>query len=377
MKKILYISGTRADYGLMLSTLKMIDRHPELELEIAATGMHLMPEFGHTLKDMRRDGFKIHELSAIYKKDDKESMATFIGDFIHVLAKKVSEINPDIILVLGDRGEMLAGAIVGAYLAIPVAHIDGGDVTSTVDEFTRHAITKLACIHFPTTELNKRRLIKMGEERWRIHVVGAPGIDSILNEKPLTKKEICRKLGLDAKKPIFLVIQHPVTLEVEEARRQMQETMQAVVDAEQQTVVLYPNADVGGRGMIQVIEQYRKYPFIRIHKSLPHEEYISLMRYSEVMIGNSSSGIVESPSLGLPAINVGGRQGKRQRAKNIMDVGYSRAEIKRAIKKAVLLKGENRKYKNPYGDGKTGKRIVNILAKIRIDKRLLDKKLSY
>ena len=193
MRKILYITGTRADYGLMRSVLREIESHPRLELEIAATGMHLMEEFGRTIEEVKKDGFKIHEIDATYEKDDKESMLNFIGKFIQLLAKKIEEINPDIILLLGDRGEMLAGAIVGAYLTIPTAHLHGGEVTSTVDELARHAITKLAHIHLPPTEKSAERIIKMGEDPLNVFVVGPPGIDSILNENLIEPTELSKK----------------------------------------------------------------------------------------------------------------------------------------------------------------------------------------
>ena len=379
MRKVLYISGTRADYGLMRSVLKIIDEHHDLELEIIVTGMHLMPDFGHTIDEIKRDGFKIHEMDAIYKGDDKDSMANFIGEFIQLLTKKVREIKPDIMLLLGDRGEMLAGAIVGAYLTIPVAHLHGGEVTSTVDELSRHAITKLSHIHLPATEKSAQRISKMGEESWRINVVGAPGLDSILNEELLTKEEVCERLDLSPEKAIFLVIQHTVTLETEEADKQIKETLEAIKELEQQTVVLYPNADAGGRKMIAVIEQYRNLPFIRVCSNIEHRSYLSLMNCCDVLIGNSSSGIIEAPSLKIPAVNIGTRQEGREREDNVIDVGYDRKEIKRAIEKALSkeFKEKVKRCKNPYGDGKTGEKIANILAKIKIDKRLLQKKLTY
>ncbi len=379
-RKILYITGTRADYGLMKSVLGAIENHPHLNLEIIATGMHLMLEFGMTINEIKKDTFKIHEIDASYGKDDKESMANFVGKFIQLLTGKVNEIKPDMILLLGDRGEMLAGAIVGAYLTIPVAHLHGGEVTSTVDDFARHAITKLAHIHLPATELSAKRIILMGEESWRIHVVGAPGLDLILNEKLPSKEEVCENLSLDPKKPIFLAIQHPVTLEIEQAEKQMRETMEAIAHLKQQTVVIYPNADAGGRKMIEVIKEYDKYPFVKIFKSIPHIEYLSLMKMSSVMVGNSSSGIIEAPSFQLPVVNIGTRQEGRERSDNVIDVDHCKEEIINAINKAMsdpIFTGKVKKCKNPYGDGKTGERVANILNRIKIDKQLLQKKQAF
>lgn len=379
-RKILYITGTRADYGLMKSVLKAIEEHPKLELEIVATGMHLMPEFGMTIKEIKKDGFKIHEIDATYENDNKESMTNFVGKCIQLLTKKIKEIKPDIILLLGDRGEMLAGAIVGAYLTIPVAHIHGGDITSTVDEPIRHAITKLAHIHFPATEKSAERIIKMGEDQSRVFVVGAPGLDTILSEKLIAPDELSKRYYLDLSKPILLVVQHPVTTEIEGAHEQIRETLEAVLELKHQTVFVYPNADAGGRKMIEVIKEYEEYPFINSFKSIPHREYLSLMGIAGVMIGNSSSGIIEAPSFGLPVVNIGSRQEGRQRAENVIDVDYDKEQIKAAIKKALYdedFKEKVKNCKNPYGDGKAGVNIADVLSKIKIDKNLLQKRLSY
>ena len=379
-RKILYITGTRADYGLMKSVLREVENHSHLNLEIVATGMHLMPEFGMTINEIKKDGFRIHEIDATYEKDNKESMANFIGKFIQLLTKKAREIKPDIIMLLGDRGEMLAGAIVGAYLTIPVAHLHGGEITSTVDEFSRHAITKLAHIHFPATENSAERIIQMGEDPANVFVVGAPGLDTILNKNLIEPTELSEKYNLDLSKSILLVVQHPVTTEVEDAPNQIRETLDVVVELKHQTILIYPNADAGGRRMIETIKEYEKYLYIKTFRSIPHKEYLSLMKITSVMVGNSSSGIIEAPSFGLPVVNIGSRQEGRQRAENVIDVEYDKEEIKAAIKKALYdeeFKEKVKNCKNPYGDGKAGVRIADILSKIKIDKKLLQKRLTY
>jgi GDP/UDP-N,N'-diacetylbacillosamine 2-epimerase (hydrolysing) len=379
-RKILYISGSRAEYGLMKETLLAIKRQPGLELEIVATGMHLMQEFGETVSEIIKDNFKIHRIEAVYEGDDKESMANFIGDFITKFIKLVKKIKPDMIFVQGDRSEMLGAAIVGAYLAIPVVHTHGGDVTSTVDEFARHAITKLSHIHFAATKKSAERIIKMGEESWRVFVVGAPGFGSIYNEKLLSKDELGKKYDLDFTKPILLVLQHPLTTEVEEAAAQIKQTMDAIKELKFQSIVIYPNADAGGREMIKVIEKYKKYPFIRVYKSLPSLDYLSLLKSITVMAGNSSSGIIESSPFKLPVVNIGERQDRRERSCNVLDVDYSKERIRKAIYKAIYDKEFRKKVKNcknPYGDGKAGQRITDVLSKIKIDKKLLQKQISY
>ncbi len=381
-RKILYISGTRADYGLMRQTLFSIRRHPGLEIEVIATGMHLMPKFGMTVNEIKKDKFKIHEIKAVYKRDNKESMPNFIGEFVLKFTKAVKKIKPSIILILGDRAEMLAAAAVGAYLTIPVAHSHGGDVTTTVDEFARHAITKLAHIHFAATKKSAERIIKMGEDPWRVFIVGAPGLDSILgrNEELLSKEELEKRYALDLAKPILLVLQHPVTTKVEDASEQMRKTMEAIKELGYQAIVVYPNADAGGRKMIEVIEQYRKYPFLQIYKNLPSVDYLSLMKVASVMVGNSSSGIIESTPFQLPVVNIGDREKKREGAENIIGVDYDKEQIKKAIIRAISDKRFRKiieKSKSPYGDGRAGERIADILAKIKTNKKLLQKQITY
>lgn len=375
-RRILYVSGTRADYGLMRSVLRSIHIHPKLSLDIVVTGMHLMEEFGNTIDEINEDGFSYHIVDVQYEDDTKESMAIFIGKFIQKLVPVIHSLQPDIILILGDRGEMLAGAIVGVYLSIPVAHIHGGEVTSTVDDYARHAITKLAQIHLPATEESKNRIINMGEDASRIFVVGAPGLDQILNEPLLTQDELAQKYKLDFSKPVLLVVQHPVTLEVDNAPEQIQETLEAVVSLQYQTIVIYPNADAGGKGMIEVIREYEKIPYLKIFSNIHHRDFLSLLGQVSVLIGNSSSALIEAPSFGLSVVNIGTRQSGRQRADNVIDATYNRKDIKECINRAIHDKKirENIKlHRNPYGDGNASKRIVEILSKIDLNNELLIK----
>ncbi len=361
-KKILYISGTRADYGLMQTTLLAIKKSPKLKLEIVATGMHLMPEFGSAIKEIEKDKLKIFRIKAVYEKDDKESMASFTGKFIYILTEKIGKIKPDIILIMGDRAEMLGGAIVGAYLGIPVVHIHGGEVSSTVDDIVRNAITKLADFHLPATEKSKQRLLKMGEKKELIKVIGAPGLKIEINRK-FNKREICEKYKLNDSEPILLAIQHPVSEDVKNASLQIKQTMEAIKDLGYQTILIYPNADAGGRKMIEVIEKYRKFPFIKIFKNIPRGDFLRLMKIANVLVGNSSAGIIETPSFNLPVINIGTRQKGRERGNNVIDIDYNKNKIKQAIEKAVKTK--NKKYKNPYFVKNTEEKIVKILEEIK------------
>lgn len=352
MKKILYISGTRADYGLMKTTLLAIKNSPNLELEIIATGMHLMPEFGNTIEEIEKDNFKIYKIEAVYKNDKKESMAGFIGKFVLLLAEKIKEIKPDIILLLGDRAEALGSAIVGAYLGIPVVHIHGGEESGTVDDKARKAISFLADFHLPATKESAKRIGS------KAIVVGAPGLEENLGEE----QEIISKYRIDIKRPLLLVIQHPVSEEADKSGWQMEQTMEAVKELGFQAIVIYSNADAGGREIIKVIEEYRKYPLISIYKNIPRNDFLTLMKLSKAMVGNSSSGMIEASSFNLPVVNIGTRQGKRERGDNVINVDYNKEKIKKAILKAVKTK---KKYKNPYFIKGTSKKITKFLKELK------------
>lgn len=381
MRKVAVITGTRAEYGIFKSVLREIEANPKLDLSLIVIGMHLSTEFGYTVKEIEENGFKIDaKIDVLHSKDTRAAMSKSIGRCMMRTASALEKIKPDILLILGDRSEMLVGAVSATYMGIPIAHIHGGDISGNVDEPVRHAITKLAHIHFAATKESAERIIKMGEDPWRVHVVGAPGLDMILNEKLIEPRELAREYDLDLSKPVLLVVQHSVITEVDDAPNQIRETLEAIVELGYQTILIYPNADAGGRRMIEVIREYEKYPFIKTFRSFIHKEYLSLMKLASVMVGNSSSGIIEAPSLGLPVVNIGTRQKGRQRAENVIDVNYDKEEIKMAIQKALYdekFKEKVKNCKNFYGDGKAGIRIANILSKIRIDKKLLEKRMTY
>jgi UDP-hydrolysing UDP-N-acetyl-D-glucosamine 2-epimerase len=263
---------------------------------------------------------------------------------------------------------------------IPIAHIHGGDSSKGgLDESARHAITKFAHIHFPATKLSAERILKMGEDEWRVHTVGSPTIDTILNEPLLTREALAVQFELDLSQPLVLLVQHPVTTQAIEAAAQMRETLSAISELGYPTVIIYPNSDAGSRSMIEVIKQYEGYPFIRTFKSLPHKEYLSLMKVASAIVGNSSSGIFDAPSLGLPAVNIGIRQEGRERGKNVIDVKHDKQGIIRALKQCLTDKhflDEVKKRENPYGDGKAGQRIATILAEIEITPQLFQKKIA-
>ena len=381
MRRIFYLTGTRADYGLFSQALHRIAEHPVLELGLIVTAMHLAPEFGLTVRQVEQDGWSIvARVETLLSGDGGGSMARSIGLGILGLTQALETHRPDVLILLGDRGEMLAGAIAAAHLNIAIAHVHGGEVSGTIDESVRHAITKLAHIHFASTEENGARIVKMGEDETRVHVVGAPGLDYLRAVEPLSRSEIEADLALDLSQPVLLLTQHPVTTEVEAAAEQMRLTMEAIRAVGVQTVITYPNADSGGRAMIQVLQEYADLDFIRLRRSLGQRRYVSLLRYASAMVGNSSSGIIEAPFFGLPVVNIGSRQQGRQRAENVLDVPHDRSAIEQAIRQALNDPEFIRRARhctNPYGDGHAGERIAATLATISLDRNLLQKQLTY
>ncbi len=378
-RKVVYITGTRADYGVMRSTLDVIRKYPKLDLELIVVGMHLSKFFGHTIDEIKKDKFKIAaEIPIGVTSNSEASMARSFGTAVSGITAALEKIKPDILYIMGDRIEMLAGAIAGALMNIPIVHMSGGDVSGSIDDSIRHAITKFAHVHLPMTKLSASRIEKMGEQPWRIHIIGTPGVN-LKTEKIATRKEIAAELGFDLKKRIFLAVQHPVTTEMNEAGKQMRETMEAIKELGEQTVVIYPNADAGSLEIIRAIEKYRELPFVRIYKTLPRAHYFGIMNAASVMVGNSSSGIVEAASFNLPAVNVGTRQSNREHGPNVVTAPYKKQEIKMAIKKALSKKFKEkiRKGKNPYINKKTEQKIAGIIASLKITKDLLQKHMTY
>ncbi|MHB8105277.1 MAG: UDP-N-acetylglucosamine 2-epimerase [Dehalococcoidales bacterium] len=385
-RKIGVVTGARAEYGYLKPLMKKIVAHPRLELLLYVTGLHLVKEYGNTIQEIIKDGFNITKTVDMDTKVDSSlyDMSVSIGKGVIGFADALKEDKPDIFVVFGDRVEALAAAVAVAPINIPVAHISGGEIgMGDIDDNIRHAITKLAHLHFTATKQSKERVLKLGEEPWRVFQVGALSLDAILNEKLLTKQELHKKYNL-VDKPVILVCYHPTTTEWQEAEKQMETIMEALVEIaprNMEIAVIYPNAYPGGKQIIDVIKKYsRKFESIHIFESLPHLDYISLMSNSSVFVGNSSSGIIEAPSLKLPYVSIGTRQQGREKADNVVEVGYNKDEIKAGIQKSLFdkrfLKSVS-KGESPYGDGKASDRIVKVLSEIEIDQKLLQKKMTY
>lgn len=342
MNKIAYLSGTRAEFGLMEKILKNIPN-----LLLLATGMHLLPEFGETIKEVQAKFTQVKVIDATYEEDNRLSMARFLGHAESRIAAILDQEKPKAVLVLGDRAEQLAMATAAAYLAIPIIHLHGGEETTTIDDKARNAISMLADWHLPATLVAAKKLTRMGINQTRIKIVGAPGLDQIIDLKPAKTKDC------------LVVLQHPDENEAD-AAWQIRQTLEAVVEFKLPVKVIYPNADAGGRSMIKVIDEYKNR--VEIYPSVERKEFLKLLARARALIGNSSAGLIEAPSLNLPVVNIGPRQTGREQAKNIINVAYDKKQISQAINKALSWQLEN--ITNPYGDGQTAQRVVKFLKNL-------------
>lgn len=378
-RKIAVVTGGRIEFGYSAPVVREIEKRPNMDYEIIVANMHVLESFGNTVEDLRKEGFEIGaEVFNTLDGYNRLTMVKSLGIFLLELPGIIDRMKPDIILVAGDRGEPLIATIVGAHMYIPVAHIQAGEVSGNIDGVTRHAITKFAHIHFASNEDAARRVLKMGEEPFRVFNVGAPQLDDLIYGEFTPAGEIYKKFSLGKNKPILLVIQHPVTEEFDQAEKQMEETLKAVSKFGYSTLIILNNSDAGSVATRRAINRLRR-PFMKVFPNLPRRDYAGLLRTTSVLVGNSSSGILEAPSFRLPAVNIGRRQQGRTQGINIINVGYSAAQIEKAVKLALSrqFKEKMKKCVNPYGDGKSAKRIVDILEKIPIDEKLLIKRITY
>ena len=382
-RKILVLTGTRAEYGLLKSSMGAIRNHDELSLSAVATGMHLSPQHGMTVEDIREDGFTVdREVLMQLSGDSGTAMAKSLGIGTAGLADAFDSLDPDIVLLLGDRDEALAGALAASHMNIPVAHIHGGDSMrgAIIDDSIRHAITKFSHIHFPASERSAERIRKLGEEEWRVRVAGAPGLDDVLDGKYDDPTWLCDQYDLDPNRPLLLIVQHPVTTQSEQAGKQIAATLDAIEVFDSQSVLIYPNSDAGGDRMIAEIESRSFGNDFRTFRNLPRRKYLGLMATADAMIGNSSSGIIEAPSFDLPVVDIGPRQEGRERGENTISVPHDTQAIQDAISRCIedeLFLEQIEESENPYDYGGAGERICNRLAEVSIDDSLLRKRLTY
>lgn len=382
MRTVAVITGTRAEYGILKPVIEKIQDSAALQLSLIVTGMHLSPQHGMTVNEIKRDDFPIAaKVDMQISSESGAAMAVSAGIGIQELSKTINQIKPDIVMVLGDRIEAFAGAVAGLFCGCVVAHIHGGDVTQGgLDEYMRHAITKLSHIHFAATPKSKERILRLGEPPDYVFHTGTPGLDAIMQFPPLSLNDINMQLQLNLPEQFALAVQHPVSTHPDTAGDEMQATLSALHDAKIHCVLVYPNADAGSAAMMDVITRYEKENWLNTFASLPRHVFCGLLRQTAFLIGNSSSGMIDAPAYGTPVINIGERQEGRERGTNVIDVPPKKDAIAKAVETCLHNKNfiaECRKTQNPYGDGKASMRIVEMLEQIDLNDVKSAKKLPY
>jgi len=379
-RKIAVLTTSRADYGHLYWPLRDLSENENVDLKIIALGSHLSPEFGNTIGEIEKDGFRIaSRVECLLSSDTDIGMAKTIGLAILSLADLLGEMRPDLLLLIADRYEMLAPASVALALRIPIAHIEGGEISEgAIDDAVRNALTKMGHIHFTSTIAARERVIAMGEEEWRVHRAGAPSLDNLRRRTLFSRKQVEEGLALDLRRPTVLVVYHPMTI----ARDTLQEAdslftaLEALPD---QILFCYPNADAGSRALIDRTKSFiGRRGHGQIFTNLDSVMYLSLLRQVEVLVGNSSSGIMESASFALPTVNVGIRQQGRERARNVLDAGASSRAVLDAVNTARSpeFRDSLRGMVNPYGEGFASETIVRVLTTIPLTQELLMKRHS-
>jgi UDP-hydrolysing UDP-N-acetyl-D-glucosamine 2-epimerase len=373
-RKIAIVTSSRADYAHVRWLLHDLARNPAVELQVIALGPHHSPAFGHTGKEISAD--KVTKVECLLDSDTDVGMAKTIGVATLGLADALDRLRPDILLLIADRYEMLAPASVALALRIPIAHVEGGEITlGAIDDAVRNALTKMSHLHFACTRKAARRIASMGEETWRITFSGSLSLDHLRRERLLTKAQVEEKLSVKIAKDAVLCIYHPVTL-LKNTLEEAKEVFAALGGIKRQVIFIYPNADAGCRELIGRAERFAaSHKSSRVFVNLDHRTYLSLLSNVGVLVGNSSSGIIESTSLEVPAVNVGIRQSGREHADNVIDVPADRKAIRAAVARALSIdfRRSIRGLESPYGDGGASKIIVRTLLRTPLGEKLLFK----
>jgi len=355
-KKILFITGTRADFGKLKPLMKALEKEKGFEVYIFVTGMHMFAKYGSTGDEVKKCGFK--NIYYYINQRPGDSMDAIIANTVHGLGDYLFLLKPDMIIVHGDRIEALAGAISGALNNFLVVHIEGGEVSGTIDESIRHSVSKLAHLHFVANEQAKKRLIRMGEDEANIYVIGSPDIDLMLSSNLPSLEEAKAYYEIPFKKDYALFTYHPVTSNLHNLFNDFHQVMEAVVESKKNYIMVYPNNDPGADIIIEEMELHRGNPRLRIFPSLRFEYFLTFLKNSEFIIGNSSAGIREAPIYSVPSINIGNRQNNRFRCQTIIDVRESKKKILEAIGGIDKVK---RVPSHHFGDGKSTEKFINIL----------------
>ena len=377
-RRIMVLTGKRGGYGAMKPMLRLMQSDPSIDLQLVITDQHMSDRFGRTEREVMQD-FDVAGAVDMQQVDGSpESRARALGVCLEGMARTLAGLRPDICALYGDRGEVLATALAATTLNIPIAHMQGGDVSGSLDDVMRHAITKLAHLHFPSTEASAARIRCLGEESWRIHIVGDNHVDPIIANEYRTPQEVARELDLDLAKPIVVVLQHSETTAPDASYDQMVETLTAVRELGHTAVVIHPCSDAGYDGVVRAIEEIAVPPQFRVRVNLDAPWFWGLLSKASVLVGNSSAGLIETPSFHLPAVNVGRRQVGRQCAENVLHAAHDRSEIRKAIEIALSdsFRQKAATCGQPFGDGQAGRRIFEVLRDVPLDPRLLLKRLA-
>lgn len=369
-KKVCVITGSRAEYGLLKNLMSEMKAASEFELQLVATGMHLSPEFGLTYNEIEKEGFKINEkVEMLLSSDTSSSISKSTGLGLIGFSDSLNRLNPDLIVVLGDRYEILAASMAGFFAKIPIVHIHGGETTQGVfDEAIRHSITKIAWLHFVAADEYAKRVIQLGEDPKRVFNVGGLGVDAIKKTKLLSKKELINKTGIKFGSKNLLVTYHPETLGIEDSKTAFKLILNALTETRGIYLIFtMPNADSDGRIIMKMINE-----FVLKHNqssiaftSLGNLNYLSTLQFIDGVVGNSSSGLTEAPSFNIGTVNIGSRQNGRLKSISIIDCDLNKKSIMQGIKKLFSdnFKKDLKENKNPYGEGDATKKIINILKK--------------
>ena len=378
--KICVTTGTRAEYGLLRPILNEIVRSKKLELNLIVAGMHLSKTHGYSIKEIQKDGFKISsKVDMIPKGNSGYFMSKALGEGIIKFSEIFRKIKPDINLILGDRDEAFASALAASHMNIPNAHIHGGDRTMAgIDEYIRHAITKISNLHFTATEKSKKRVIRLGENPKYVFFTGSPSIDEIISNKITSKKELEKKYNLKFSGQEILLLQHPVTTQTAKSKSQIKITLEGLSKLKKQTIAIFPNSDAGHSEIFSYLNKFAKNnSFINIYSSIPRSDYLGLLKNCRILIGNSSSGIIEASYFKISVINLGIRQEGRETDPNVINLkNPTPNQINIQIQK-LLNNTKNIKKVNVYGTGNSSKKIVQVLEKIQLDEKLTQKQIYY
>lgn len=380
MKKILILTGSRGEWGYIRPIMRLAEERQDVQIVLVVTNMHLLESFGNSYKEIEKDGFKIdYKIHMSLDGYNHYTHAKSLGVCLTSLPDILDTEKPDWMLLAGDRGEQLMGAIAAAYTYTPVAHIQAGELSGNIDGMTRHAIGKLVHMHFASNEDAATRLIKLGEEDFRVFNVGAPQIDEMVQAEYTELQELENKFSIELKDGYILAVMHPVTEEASKAGEQAEIFVQALNYFNIPKVVILPNNDAGSNLVKEAILNFKKGEY-HLYSNLKREDYLGFLKDAKCIVGNSSSGLLEAPTFKIPAVNIGRRQKLRFRGINVIDVEFNLEDVIEAIKRA--MSDEFRDFlkencENPYGDGHSSERILDLLINTEVDEKWLVKNLTY